>query len=310
MQDAAAAAAAAAAANAGGPRAGDLNQQPLGLTVKAEEEIFLDAEGKQSRQKAGQTVMFKIGTSTKLRKLKRAWCTKVGVCPESVEFFHGGRTVEDQHSAADLFMLEGDLIFVKHLPTFLARNVAVASPRAREFEKLLESEAFSDLALLVGKERSRMAVHKCILAAMSPKFAAMFNTGFAEGNAAEIVLEAAEPRIMRLLLRYFYTDEVAVPEDPDEAAALLVLAEEYLVPGLKKACELALLGQVKERNVCTLFRIAHLHDAGFLKEKCKQYFLDHFDTKAFLGEELKKTPSLLLEITLAAVSGNKRRRLN
>lgn len=203
-----------------------------------------------------------------------------------------------------------DLIFVKHLATFLARNVAVASPRAREFEKLLESEAFSDLALLVGRERCRMAVHKCILAAMSPKFAAMFNTGFAEGNAAEIVLEAAEPRIMRLLLRYFYTDEVAVPEDPDEAAALLVLAEEYLVPGLKKACELALLGQVKERNVCALFRIAALHDAAFLKEKCKQYFLDHFDTKAGLGEELKKTPQLLLEITLAAVSGNKRRRLN
>lgn len=175
-----------------------------------------------------------------------------------------------------------------------------------------------------------------------------------------------------------------VPEDPDEAAALLVLSEEYLVPALKKACELALLNQVdhldirdsnrtrpalehnfpfhagcrkvvrclafgcmdsmwqrlsssstdaasplsssaqkggltdfvqsvcqvKERNVCNLFRIAHLHDATFLKEKCKQYFLDHFDTKTFLGEELKKTPSLLLEITLAAVSGNKRRRLN
>jgi hypothetical protein len=181
---------------------------------------------------------------------------------------------------------------------------------------------------------------------------------------------------------------VDVPEDPDEAAALLVLSEEYLVPALKKACELALLNQVdhpdirdsnrlrpalehnfpihagcrkvvrclafecmdfmwhrlsssstysasplpyrlgsssqkggltdfvqsvcqvKERNVCNLFRIAHLHDATFLKEKCKQYFLDHFDTKTFLGEELKKTPSLLLEITLAAVSGNKRRRLN
>ena len=155
-----------------------------------------------------------------------------------------------------------------------------------------------------------MAVHKCILAAMSPKFRAMFNTGFQEGNQKEIALENAEPRIMKLLLRYFYTDEVNVPEDPDEAAALLVLSEEYLVPALKKACELALLGQVKERNVCALFRIAHLHDAAFLKEKCKQYFLDHFDTKAFLGEELKKTPSLLLEITLAAVSGNKRRRLN
>ena len=31
------------------------------LTVRAEEEIFLDAEGKMSRQKAGQNIMFKIG---------------------------------------------------------------------------------------------------------------------------------------------------------------------------------------------------------------------------------------------------------
>jgi hypothetical protein len=52
-------------------------------------------------------------------------------------------------------------------------------------------------------------VHKCILAAMSPKFRAMFNIGFVEGNQKEIVLENAEPRIMKLLLRYFYTDEVS-----------------------------------------------------------------------------------------------------
>ena len=42
-----------------------------------------------------------------------AWL-QVGVLPESVEFFHGGRTIEDQHSAADLFMLEQ--VSAPHMP--------------------------------------------------------------------------------------------------------------------------------------------------------------------------------------------------
>jgi hypothetical protein len=51
-----------------------------------------------------------------------------------------------------------DLIYVKHVPTFLQKNVTIPSPRAREFEKLLESEDFSDLVLLVGKVKRRRAV--------------------------------------------------------------------------------------------------------------------------------------------------------
>ena len=48
-----------------------------------------------------------------------------------------------------------DLIFVKHVPTFLQKNVVIPSPRAREFEKLLESEEFADLILVVGKVRGQ-----------------------------------------------------------------------------------------------------------------------------------------------------------
>jgi hypothetical protein len=60
--------------------------------------------------------------------------------------------------------------------------------------------------------------------------------------------------------------QVDVPEDPDEAAALLVLSEEYLVPALKKACELALLNQVNQLDI---------RDSNWLRPALQHNFLFH-----------------------------------
>eukprot|EP00245_Coleochaete_scutata_P007520 TRINITY_DN22952_c0_g1_i1.p1 TRINITY_DN22952_c0_g1~~TRINITY_DN22952_c0_g1_i1.p1 ORF type:complete len:300 (-),score=60.79 TRINITY_DN22952_c0_g1_i1:515-1414(-) len=281
----------------------------IGLTVRADEDIYADPDAKTVRAKQGNTVLFRINTATKLKKLKRAFCQKVGVAPEAVDFTFGGMTITDTHSAGDLYMIDNDVIIVKHAPAYLSKVSKVPSSRLQDFTSLLHKQEFADVTLVVGKEKVKMPAIKAILCARSEKFRAMFSENFAESKMAEVSLPNHAPHLMKLLLQYLYTDVVEVPQEVEDAAGLMVLAEEYILPHLKRECEIALLPQVRERNVCSLLQTADMYSSIVLKEICKQFVLDNFDTKPHLGDELQKSPHLLVEITHAAIVGNKRRRL-
>lgn len=286
------------------------NNAAIGLTVKAEEDIFSDVDAKTLRAKQHSTVLFRINVNTKLKKLKRAFSTKVGVTPDALVFTFGGMTIVDTHAPSDLFMIDQDVILVKHEAAFLSRVAKVPSTRVTDFGNLLNRPEYADVVLLVGKEKVRIPAIKAILCARSEKFRGMFSDNFAEGRQQEVALSDHQPQLMRALLRYLYTDEIEMPEEAEEAAALLMLADEYMLPSLKRECEVALLTRVRERNVSYLLNKSDMYGANVLKEVCKQYVLDNFDTKPSLGEELAKFPHLLVEITTAAIVGNKKRRLN
>ncbi len=70
--------------------------------------------------------------------------------------------------------------------------------------KLLEDGSFSDFALVVGDQR--LPVHKAILAARSPVFAAMFGHIEMDENKNGIVqIKDLEPDVLREMLKFIYT---------------------------------------------------------------------------------------------------------
>lgn len=77
-----------------------------------------------------------------------------------------------------------------------------------------------------------------------------------------------------LFLKYFYTRELCWPEGPDApshhqcALELLQLADQYNVPVLLCAAEVALSQAVDEDSCCVLLDVADTYHADQLKSLC------------------------------------------
>ena len=57
---------------------GSVGDPSIGVSVRTEEELFADREAALSRSAKHSTVLFRINSMTKLRKLKKAFSAKVG----------------------------------------------------------------------------------------------------------------------------------------------------------------------------------------------------------------------------------------
>ncbi len=68
---------------------------------------------------------------------------------------------------------------------------------------LFESQKFSDAILCVGKEE--FYVHKAVLAARSPVFAAMFQHEMEEKKQNRVEITDVDPVVLREMLRFIYT---------------------------------------------------------------------------------------------------------
>lgn len=72
---------------------------------------------------------------------------------------------------------------------------------------LFESQKFSDAILCVGKEE--FYVHKAVLAARSPVFAAMFQHEMEEKKQNRVEITDVDPVVLREMLRFIYTGKAS-----------------------------------------------------------------------------------------------------
>ena len=77
-------------------------------------------------------------------------------------------------------------------------------PLIRDLESLLQTGKLADVVLLV-KKTTEFNVHKTILAARSPVFAAMFEHDCRQNR---VDIPDVEVEVFQELLRYLYTDQV------------------------------------------------------------------------------------------------------
>lgn len=150
--------------------------------------------------------------------------------------------------------------------------------------KLLESGEGADVIFNVKGEL--FPAHKCILAARSPYFRAMFFGLMRKPETMEHTeVEDMEPEIFRALLCYLYTDSFPEIEEPFGnngeqlshtvlVQKLLLVADHYLLDQLKIICEDILREEISDNNVVQLLALSEQHNCGLLKDTCLGYLAD------------------------------------
>jgi hypothetical protein len=145
----------------------------------------------------------------------------------------------------------------------------LATPAARpdtlhalqiDIAALLRSGMHSDFTIVVGDQQFR--VHRCILAARSQVFKAMFAHGMKEAKEGQVVIEGVGAQAMQRMLAFLYSGTLEMLEDRDEALTacedLMRVADRFRVDSLIDLCTFHLTTLL---TVSTVARILLLADA-------------------------------------------------
>lgn len=79
---------------------------------------------------------------------------------------------------------------------------------------------------------------------------------------------------LELLLHFIYTDSLPKEHSDMEAlSSLLVIADQFLVAGLRNKCEMSLVNCLTLKNVANIFEFSHVYNAAKLKTACMDFIL-------------------------------------
>uniref|UniRef100_A0A182ML51 Speckle-type POZ protein n=1 Tax=Anopheles culicifacies TaxID=139723 RepID=A0A182ML51_9DIPT len=126
---------------------------------------------------------------------------------------------------------------------------------------LFDNEKFSDVTLAVGGREFQ--VHKAILAARSPVFAAMFEHEMEERKQNRVAITDVDHEVLKEMLRFIYTGKA--PNLDKMADDLLAAADKYALDKLKVMCEEALCVNLSVETAAETLILADLHSADQLK---------------------------------------------
>ncbi|KAJ1264478.1 hypothetical protein BS78_08G003600 [Paspalum vaginatum] len=164
--------------------------------------------------------------------------------------------------------------------------------------------------------------HRAILAARSEVFRHMLSGDerckAPAPSGDSIALPELSHADLSLLLAFFYTGELepeqqhqaAVPEEEEERRlhALLVAADKYDVPFLRRACEARLAARVGPRNALRTMEVAELSSSAALMARALGAVVEHAEEVVFsseYGEFAARNAGLCVEITRALLASRR-----
>ncbi|TVT99186.1 hypothetical protein EJB05_55455, partial [Eragrostis curvula] len=213
------------------------------------------------------------GTSRKspiVKNLKGGWWLFKFIKEEDLEKPVSGLLREDGS-----FTLQCDVVVFDGFRAVKAAPFVAVPPSDmhRHFGELLSSEVCADVTLEAGGWR--FEAHRCVLAARSPVFKAKLLGPMKEGaGSSAIHIEDIEPRVLRGVLQFMYTDTVPEMSKEEEAAMsqhLLEAADRFNLQRLKLICEDKLCGCIDTSSVVNTLALAEQHNCQGLKEKCFEF---------------------------------------
>lgn len=124
----------------------------------------------------------------------------------------------------------------------------------------------SDYKVVAEEDGREFAVHKCILAAHSDVFRAMFeHTGTVESTRSTLSIDDFGSDAIGAMLEHIYTG-CCSPSFNCRPEELLGLADKYNLTHLKCYCEEQLISKVTKDNVCEMLMLADLYRSDSLKQ--------------------------------------------
>ncbi|XP_072173753.1 kelch-like protein 24 [Diadema setosum] len=139
-------------------------------------------------------------------------------------------------------------------------------------KSLYEQGALVDVTLIVDDEE--FPCHKCVLAASSPYFNAMFTTNLAESRQSKIRLIGIDAPSMRLILDYAYTSQIEINED--NVQGLMLAVNMFQMPTLRDACARFLEKHITVGNSIGIYFFAVAHNCEKLEALAKTLVMDNF----------------------------------
>lgn len=141
-----------------------------------------------------------------------------------------------------------------------------------QINRLRAGQSFCDVRLEVGPEA--FAVHRLVLAASSPYFAALLAGGMKESGRDVVRIAGVEADIFGTLLDFIYTGVVSIGEH--NVQELIVAADMLQLSEVVELCCEFLKGQIDPLNCIGLFQFAEQIACHDLLEFTESYIHAHF----------------------------------
>ncbi|KAL9677241.1 hypothetical protein QQ045_005469 [Rhodiola kirilowii] len=139
-------------------------------------------------------------------------------------------------------------------------------------EEYVNNDQNSDVTFFV--EGKPFYAHKVCLLAASDTFCAMFDGGYRENNDRNVIIPNIKWDVFELMMRYIYTGHVDVSSSVAEE--LLVVADQYLMDGLKRLCESSIALDICFDNLEMIYELSETFNAKDLKKSCLKYIVTNF----------------------------------
>lgn len=175
---------------------------------------------------------------------------------------------------ANNFLVDGHLFLLCEISridsVFTFRNNVIESDEidiAEDFSAILRNDVLTDVTLSVAGKEYR--AHKCILAARSPVFLAMFQINMLENMESEVVLEDTDAECVEKMLQFIYSNKVQNLEKNTEK--LLELSDKYDLKGLKLLCSQEICKNIEVDTAIDVLIWADKCNAMELKERALDF---------------------------------------
>eukprot|EP01114_Cavostelium_apophysatum_P007639 TRINITY_DN19784_c0_g1_i1.p1 TRINITY_DN19784_c0_g1~~TRINITY_DN19784_c0_g1_i1.p1 ORF type:complete len:300 (+),score=70.82 TRINITY_DN19784_c0_g1_i1:245-1144(+) len=168
---------------------------------------------------------------------------------------------------------------------FLKEGFELISPRVEQkvqkemyyaphFKALLDDKNFADVTFKIGE--SLITAHRNILVARSEYFRAMFTGGMRENNEKVISIPDVDERTFREVLEFLYTGKIEIGHS--NMVPIITAAEKFQITDLKEVCYSTFDKVASEQNILQILLVADSYNEQTLKDLCKKYILQHYDT--------------------------------
>eukprot|EP01114_Cavostelium_apophysatum_P022127 TRINITY_DN7906_c0_g1_i2.p1 TRINITY_DN7906_c0_g1~~TRINITY_DN7906_c0_g1_i2.p1 ORF type:complete len:631 (+),score=152.93 TRINITY_DN7906_c0_g1_i2:31-1893(+) len=159
-----------------------------------------------------------------------------------------------------------------HLET---RN-KITKPATITLGTSINTKRFSDKQFLV--EGKILYAHRVVLCSRSDYFRNLFLSGMREAHelVTDLTASGVAFKTFSALLEFIYTDKVS-GINPDLAIDLLILANEYLLPRLRRVCEdiVCDTGEIATENCIDIYKFSDLYQASRLKKISVGFIAEH-----------------------------------
>ncbi|XP_049770218.1 poly [ADP-ribose] polymerase tankyrase-1-like isoform X1 [Schistocerca cancellata] len=192
----------------------------------------------------------------------------------------------------------------------MAGNKKAQEAAAEDLGALLDAEDGATVTLVAG--RTRLVVHRAVLAARSPVFEAMFRHDTLEASSGVVSIADVEGPALRQLVAYVYT--LRAPSAPGTAGQLLAAADKYGLLELKAHCERQLSAELAVESAAATAVLAVRHCCPRLTEVAVAFVEANSQVLATQGwaDAVRSHPKDVVEVSrlIAATSARSRQSLS